>query len=127
MSDDSIIVQNSVDFFEAVKILMPNVTVLHVSEDEITHTVNEKLPWNHVNMTKGIRDVHCISCKYGVHVQLWSHAKAVDMLVETWYIDTWNIVNINLNLHLFIFNPFYYIIYPYSKFNVKKFIIDKYW
>ncbi|CAL4130964.1 unnamed protein product [Meganyctiphanes norvegica] len=93
MSDDSVIIQNSTDFFQTVKILMPNVNVLHVSNTEIAHFVNEKKPWNHINDIQGIRSVHCVSCKDGTHVQLWSHAKAVEPLFETWYPDTWSVVS----------------------------------
>ena len=79
---NSTLVQNSIDFYHIVKILMPNVTVLHVSNDEIVQLLNEKQPWKNVNIVNGIRKIHSITCKDGIHVKLWSHAKSVEPVFE---------------------------------------------
>ena len=56
---------------------MPNVIVTHVSDEEITNTETKKQPWSQVhNIIKGIREAHAISCKDGVHLQVWNHVKA---------------------------------------------------
>ena len=91
------VVQNSMDIFHAAKNLMPNVSVMHVDESEVINTINEIQPWNNVNNIKGIRDAHCISCKDGIHIQIWPHAKSLEFIVETWYPDIWNVVKIDKN------------------------------
>ena len=87
-SNDSTIVQNSIDFYNTVKVLMPNVTVLHISNNEIIEFIDKEQPWVNVNNVKGIRNVHSITCKDDTHVQLWSYAKSIEPVFETWYTDT---------------------------------------
>ena len=55
---------------------MPNVIVTHVSDEEITNTETKQQPWSQVHNIKGIREAHAISCKDGVHLQVWNHVKA---------------------------------------------------
>ena len=64
-SSKSLSIQNSLDFFQAAKRLMPNVTVLHISQQEIDSIINEQNPWKEVHAIKGIQ-VHCITSKDGL-------------------------------------------------------------
>ena len=42
MSDDSPIIQNSIEFFETDKVVMPNVTISQVGDDDIGNFIIEQ-------------------------------------------------------------------------------------
>ena len=42
MSDDSPIIQNSKDFFETDKVVIPNVTISHFGDDDIGYFITEQ-------------------------------------------------------------------------------------
>lgn len=44
MSDDSPIIQNSIEFFETDKVVMPNVTISQVGDDDIGNFIIEQQP-----------------------------------------------------------------------------------
>ena len=44
MSDDSPIIQNSIEFFETDKVVKPNVTISQVGEDDIGNFIIEQQP-----------------------------------------------------------------------------------
>lgn len=46
--EDALIVQTLTDFATAAKCLMPEVTVLHVSQEEISETILSDDPWSSV-------------------------------------------------------------------------------
>ena len=44
MSDDSPIIQNSIEFFDTDKVVMPNVTISQVGDDDIGNFIIEQQP-----------------------------------------------------------------------------------
>lgn len=47
---------------------------------------------------KGICKVHNIICHDGSHVQVFSHAKSIKPIFESWYTDTWSIVSFHQDI-----------------------------
>ena len=59
---NAVIVQNSADLYKVAKDDMKGVTVLHISEGQISELIKEKKPWENTKDASGISKMHVISC-----------------------------------------------------------------
>ena len=66
------VVQNSTEFYNLVKKLMPGVVVMHVSKEEIVNIVEERKPWENAKSVPGIMKVHSIVCEKDGLVELFT-------------------------------------------------------
>ena len=57
---NAVIVQNSADFYKVAKDDMKGVTVLHISEGQISELIKEKKPWENIKDASGISIMHVI-------------------------------------------------------------------
>lgn len=53
---------------------MPGVKVIHMSQEEIERTVNEKKPWENVKNVPGVKKAHCMVCESDDCVKLYTNA-----------------------------------------------------
>lgn len=58
---ETMCVQSSMDFFEAVRDMMPRTRVMHISKQEIDETIGRDNPWEDIPDAPGIRKVHHIT------------------------------------------------------------------
>ena len=70
-SKNAVIVQNSADFYKVAKDDMKWVTVLHISEGQISELIKEKKPWENIKDSSGISKMHVISCCDGLTIEMF--------------------------------------------------------
>ena len=68
---NAVIVQNSADFYKVAKDDMKGVTVLHISEGQISELIKEKKPWENIKDVSGISKMHVISCCDGSTIEMF--------------------------------------------------------
>ena len=68
---NAVIVQNSADFYKVTKDDMKGVTVLHISEGQISELIKEKKPWENIKDLSGISKMHVISCCDGSTIEMF--------------------------------------------------------
>ena len=68
---NAVIVQNSADFYKVAKDDMKGVSVLHISEGQISEMIKEKKPWENIKDASGISKMHVISCCDGLTVEMF--------------------------------------------------------
>lgn len=86
-SKRGIVVHNSKDFATLVTELMPGVTVIHVSDEEIGRYVEENKLWDNVKNVNGIAKSHCIVCERDGCVKLFVDNDKTDMIACISYLE----------------------------------------
>ena len=70
-SKNAVIVQNFADFYKVAKDDMKGVTVLHISEGQISELIKEKKPWENIKDASGISKMHVVSCCDGSTIEMF--------------------------------------------------------
>ena len=73
----AIAVQNSFDFANVSAKLLKNVTVIHISKDDIESAISTMKPWDFVLEAKGVTSCHVAKCS-GSIVKIWHSALDTD-------------------------------------------------
>ena len=68
---NALILQNSADFYKVAKDDMKGVTVLHISEGQISESIKEKKLWENIKDASGISKMHVISCCDGLTIEMF--------------------------------------------------------
>ena len=78
--EKAVVVQSSVDLYKIAQGAMPEVTVIHVTANEISEFVSKQDPWKDVKDAPGISKVHVLACCDGENIEMFRNDADTEVL-----------------------------------------------
>jgi len=82
---DGVTVQSSSDFAKEASRLMPKVSVVHVTQEDVNKCVKETDPWSDMKEVPGVSQTHFMTCYPNKRVMLYADNIASEAIAEVRY------------------------------------------